>query len=186
MNTIAHVLLPINVIALLETPDSIRQEMRNFYCANAAWLPSGLHHEFAALFLMIFGAVLPDIIDRTFSGHKRATHLQHRIDAGEWLSSDEFNEMLAAKKSWWQVHRTISHWWPIPIILYIAGLQPVAIGWASHLLLDAMTPMGIPKLKPFPSDETGYMRVPFLSSQKWIEVLLTLVLIVGTVAWFVV
>lgn len=185
MNKTAHALFPINVIALLEISNLFRHELRNFYCATATWLPSWLHHEGAVFFFLILGALLPDIIDRTFSGHKRATHLQHRIDAGEWLSSDEFNEMLAAKKSWWQVHRTISHWWPIPIILYIAGLQPIAIGWASHLLLDAMTPMGIPARKPFPTDETGYMRIPFLVNQKWIEGVLTLVLVVGTIAWFV-
>ena len=161
MNTLAHALLPINILCLMETPDHIRHEMRNIYSASASWLPTWLHYKFAALFLMLLGALLPDIIDRVFSGHKRATRLQYKKDAGEWLSEREFNEMLEAKKSWWAIHRKLTHWWVIPIALYFIGLQPVAIGWASHLLLDAMTPMGIPKLRPFPKDETGYMRVPY-------------------------
>lgn len=186
MNTLAHALLPVNILGVLEIPDHLRYEIRSLYSANAAWLPTWLHHGFAALFLMILGALLPDLIDRIFSGHKRATHLQHRVNAGEWLSNDEFNDMLDAKKSWWGVHRKISHWWGIPIILYVVGLQPVAIGWASHLLLDAMTPMGIPKLSPFPVDETGYMRAPYLSNVKWLEGVVTLGLIVSTVMWFVI
>ncbi|SME96148.1 inner membrane protein [Desulfovibrio gilichinskyi] len=160
--------------------------MRNLYCASASWIPTWLHHEFAALLLMILGAILPDIVDRAFSGHKRATHLQYKKNAGEWLSEREFSEMLEAKKSWWAIHRKLTHWWVIPIILYAIGLQPVAIGWASHLLLDAITPMGIPKLSPFPKDETGYMRFTFLSDLKWFEGVVTLVLVAMTIAGFVV
>jgi len=176
MNKLAHVLFPVCTLAAVDGPKEMSAFAKNYYFATASWL-SILPPDLVFMVLLIAGTILPDYIDRIFSGHKTATHLQHRKDRGEWLSEADFNEMLGKKRTWWAIHRTFSHWWPIPFILYFTGLQPLAIGWASHLILDAMTPMGIPKLAPIPKDkEAGYMRVPFLSNVKALEALTTFAL----------
>ncbi len=58
----------------------------------------------------------------------------------------------------WLEHRGVTHWLGLPIILILLGfwigyqalIFPFALGWISHILLDAMTPMGVP-FKPFSS-----------------------------------
>jgi inner membrane protein len=180
MNKTAHALFPYNAVAvadILHDPNSISVFTKQYIFATASWIP-GLPPTLVVMVMLIAGGILPDTIDKILSGHKRATHLRHRKNSGEWLSDSEFNEMVSSEKAWWGLHRTVSHWWPIPIVLYGIGLEPLAIGWASHLLLDAMTPMGIPKLVPIPSDkESGYMRIPYLSNLSWLSSLTTFLMV---------
>lgn len=185
MNKVAHVFFPLNVVALVDIfsdPNTVSPFTREYCYASASWL-SNFPPDLTLFILLAVGGILPDSFDKLLSNHKRGTYLQHRKDKGEWLSDREFNEMFESKRTWWTLHRTISHWWPIPIILYFIGLEPLALGWASHLLLDAMTPMGIPKFVPVPSDkETGYMRLPYLSKFEGLSDI-TAFLMLGTFAY---
>ncbi|XPV77705.1 MAG: metal-dependent hydrolase [Desulfovibrio sp.] len=182
MNKLAHVLFPVVFLDMADHLIGCNHIVSRMIEASATWLPAGFGK--LSLFGLVLGAILPDWFDKVVSNQKRTAHLQYKKNGGEWLSDEEFQELLNGKKDWWGVHRTLSHWWPIPLLLFAIGLEPIAIGWASHLLLDAMTPMGIPRDKPFPDDTSRNLRIPVLSEIKGLNELATVLLVGITFLWY--
>lgn len=177
MKKMAHLTFPFVTICLVASAGGTKFIIE-YLSPTASWL-GFLPKEIWVHPLALLGAYLPDALDRFITGHNRTTSLQHQKDNGEWLTDLAFYELKCGHEKWWKFHRTITHWWPIPVVLYFVGLQPLAFGWATHLLLDTMTPMGIPMLAPFPSDkESGYMRIPKIYGVRGFEFYLTI-----TLAW---
>jgi len=77
-----------------------------------------------------FGSILPDLMDRAFS--------------------------FGSQQVWKEIHRTISHWPPVYLMLavggWVSGLDIVgwlALGGLVHCLTDMLTYYGIPIRTPF-------------------------------------
>ena len=104
--------------------------------AAALGLGLALHLPPAGIAAACFGAILPDVLDQRVAGLAPTARGRQRI----------FN----------RIHRGTSHWlgWWLTIFLAAlalpvppplkAALSGLALGAASHVLLDMLTPQGVP------------------------------------------
>lgn len=79
-------------------------------------------------------------------------------------------------------HRTVFHSFWIPLALYLLPAPyniPIALGYLSHLLLDALTPEGIIPFWPVPFK----FSLPLVRTGSFIETIVSLVLIVAGIAY---
>ncbi|MBQ4568006.1 MAG: metal-dependent hydrolase [Desulfovibrio sp.] len=104
--------------------------------AAAVGLGLALHLPPAGIAAACFGAILPDVLDQRVAGLAPTARGRQRV----------FN----------RIHRGTSHWlgWWLVIFLAVlalpvsppikAALSGLAFGAASHVLLDMLTPQGVP------------------------------------------
>lgn len=102
--------------------------------------------------MIIAGSILPDAIDRIivdYKVRKRGDNLQQELRQAYWAD----------------IHRTISHWWIIPLFLmivsynYLVGHYIInkiifytSLGMMLHITADALNPRGVPLFNPLQQD----------------------------------
>lgn len=118
----------------------------------------------AGIAAAVAGAVVPDILDRKLAGLAPGRRLQQKV----------FNK----------IHRSTTHWvgWWVALLLWLTCAppqlalapwqQPLALGLTlgalSHVVLDMLTPHGVPLL---PITRRWKVAVPLCSTGSWQEYL---------------